>query len=145
MKTMCAGVVLVILLGGCAGFAGEPVSPRETRREARAKERKADEQARGSSAAGALDRDAQRLDEPGVGKVAKSEGDKVRPDRLDDGLARRVRESEKLVGEKLGRMRDLEALAEAEESRARAEKEAREKEGAERQKRKIDLTVFWDW
>ena len=135
-------VVLAAVAGVCQG--GERLSGREQRRVARKRARKARQKVVEAQPLTSEFRDTTRLTPRTEGKSGRIDDTKMTDRRLDDNLARQLRQSRKAEKGKVGET-DLTAVTEEEERRAREREEARKKRIGLQKKRKVDLTIFFDW
>jgi len=131
------------LLSPCHG--AERLSQREKRRKARKQARKSRRKVVEAQSMREMFKDHLRLVPETEGKAGKIRDQKPPLPRLEYNLAVRMRKLFKLTQEKLGKKRDLLAQTAAAERRAKAEEDARMKAQRLRKKRKVDLTVFFDW
>lgn len=131
------------LLSPCHG--AERLSQREKRSKARKGARKARQKVVEVDTIRQMFKDEMKLVPETEGKAGKITDQKPPPPRLEYNLAVRMRKLFKLTQEKLGKEKDLLAQTVAAERRAKAEEDARMKAQRLREKRKVDLTVFFDW
>ncbi|MFH1731259.1 MAG: hypothetical protein ABIF82_06380 [Planctomycetota bacterium] len=144
---------IIALLGICLALfslpspcgAAEGLDQRETRRKARKEARKARQKVVEVDTIRQMFKDEMKLVPETEGKAGKIVDQKPPPPRLEYNLAVRMRKLFKLAQEKVGKQRDLLAQTMAAEREARAEEAARMREQLLREKRKVDLTVFFDW
>lgn len=134
-----------ILIGLSPCYGAERLDARMKRQEARKKVRKAEQKDVEAQSIGAMAREERRLTPDTEGKAGRVNDQKAPASRLDDNLARRMRDIFKLAKEKIGEQKDLLAETEATERRARAEERARLARQRVTKKRKVDLTVLLDW
>ena len=144
---------ILVFLTTCAAFlcglvpcqAAERVDAQVKRQKARKESRKAVRKAVEAQSMRETARTEQRLIPDTGGTAGKISDQKPEPSRLDHNLARRMRELFKFTREKVGKKRDLLAETEAAERKARAEERARAERYRIREKRKVDLTVLFQW
>ncbi len=131
-----------VLLGSTAG-AAERVDQRvkrKERKEVRKVQAKVIEEANIRKAF----KDQDRLTPETEGKADRVRDRKLTDERLDQNLAKEMREIFRLAKQKLGKKRDLLAQTEATERKARAQEQARLQQYRVRKKRKVDLTILFD-
>ena len=141
--TLRVSITVALLVGGLAApcAAGDRVSRREKRRAARKARRKAEEEKPSITVS---QKATLRLDIAALGHGGKIVSHKLAPPRLHEGLASRLRALQKVTEDKLIK-RNLLAVTEAAERKARAEEEAWNRRRRFRKQRKADLTLFFDW
>ena len=140
---LTASVAVFLLTAPCG--AGERMSARERRKKVREKARKVEQKAVEAKSLSEILRDKARLVTESEGKAGKIRDRKLKPSRLEENLARRMRELYKLGKEKLSKEKNLAVLAEAEERKAKAEQAAQNRRNRLETKRKIDVTILLDW
>lgn len=136
-------LALFSLLSPCQ--AADRLGQRERRRKARKQARRARQKVVEVDTIRQMFRDEMKLVPETEGQAGKIKDQKPPSSRLEYNLAVRIRKLFKLTQQKLGKRRDLLAQTMAAERKARAEEAARMKERHLRKKRKVDLTVFFDW
>ena len=124
--------------------ASDRLSAAEKRRAARKKRRKLEQKTLEAKGALIPDKSLRRIDSEAEGKAGKISDQKTDHGRLEQSLAKAFRGLFKLKREKVVK-KDLTALAEAAERKARAEEVAQRRRNRLSRKRKIDLTFFFNW
>jgi len=140
---LCIGLLCCVAAAAPASGA-DRLSERERRREVRKRRRKVKQKVVEAKSIGEMARDTTRLEPKVDGVSGKVTGRKLEGERLARNLAVRVRELFKLAQEKLEGQRTLRAEIEAEERRAKKLEKQRQEQRL-RRKRKVDLTIFFDW
>ena len=146
MRLACLAIAMAVGLSAAVPCrAADAETPSEKRREARKEHRKVKQKAEETANIAKTFKDDTRIPPETETVAAKISDGKVPSRRLEASRAQRFRDLFKLTEEKLLKEKDLRAITEAEEQRARAREEAQQKEQALKKKRKIDLTIFFDW
>jgi len=146
MRLISLAVTLALgLVASVPCRAADADTPAEKRREARKVHRKVKQKSEEAANIAKTFRDNTKIPPEAEAVAAKINDGGVPSRRLEASRARRFRELFKLTEEKLLKEKDLRAITEAEERRARAREETQQNEQALKHKRKIDLTIFFDW
>ena len=146
MRLVCLAIALAVgLTAAVPCRAADAETPSDKRREARKEHRKVEQKAEETANVAKTFKDETKIPPEEEAVAAKIEDGKVPARRLEESRAQRFRELFKLTEEKLLKEKDLRAITEAEEQRARAREEAQQKAQADKHKRKVDLTIFFDW
>ncbi len=137
------GVFVACLVLAPAAGAAERVDQRLKRKE-RKEARKVRAKAVEAANIRKTFKDQQRLQPETEGKAGRVGDRKLTDERLEQNLAKEMREIFRLAKQKLGKKRNLLAETEAAERKARAEEKARLQQYRVRKKRKVDLTILFD-